>query len=284
MSITGESGRAPRCDSVSPSPTSSAACSRRRESRWRSSRAHAAAAGSSSTSACSTRRRRCSPIRPPITSSPAGCPERLGNRHPTIVPYETFEAADGEFVLAVGNDDLWRRFCRVAGLADLAGDQRFATNRVRVEHYDELKPILVERLRTRTPGRVDCRAQRRRRSERGRAGRRGGTQRPPTRRARDDPGRRARDARHRPQRSASPSNCPTHPEPSAPPRRPSGQHTDQILRTDLGLTDAENRAPPRHRRRLSESTSAPEFRLTGTYWRGHSTVTVPGTVTVDCPG
>ena len=43
-------------------------------------------------------------------------PERLGNRHPTIVPYETFDAADGEFVLAVGNDDLWRRFCKVAGL------------------------------------------------------------------------------------------------------------------------------------------------------------------------
>ena len=77
-------------------------------------------------------------------------PTRLGNRHPTIVPYETFDAADGEFVLAVGNDDLWRRFCRVAGLADLAADERFATNRVRVEHYESLKPILVERLRTRT--------------------------------------------------------------------------------------------------------------------------------------
>ena len=76
-------------------------------------------------------------------------PERLGNRHPTIVPYQTFEASDGEFVLAVGNDDLWRRFCKVAGLTVLAEDSRFATNRARVQYYDELKPHLVDRLRTR---------------------------------------------------------------------------------------------------------------------------------------
>jgi crotonobetainyl-CoA:carnitine CoA-transferase CaiB-like acyl-CoA transferase len=74
-------------------------------------------------------------------------PGRLGNRHPTIVPYETFSAADGDFVLAVGNDDQWRRFCQVA---DLPPDERFATNRQRVVGYDELKPILVDRLRTRT--------------------------------------------------------------------------------------------------------------------------------------
>ena len=43
-------------------------------------------------------------------------PTRLGNRHPSIVPYETFAASDGDFVLAVGNDDQWRRFCEVAGL------------------------------------------------------------------------------------------------------------------------------------------------------------------------
>ena len=50
-------------------------------------------------------------------------PARMGNRHPTIVPYETFRAADGDFVLAVGNDDQWRRFCGVAQFAD---DERFA--------------------------------------------------------------------------------------------------------------------------------------------------------------
>jgi crotonobetainyl-CoA:carnitine CoA-transferase CaiB-like acyl-CoA transferase len=74
-------------------------------------------------------------------------PGRLGNRHPTIVPYETFAAADGDFVLAVGNDELWRRFCAVAAI-DLG--ERFATNRQRVSGYDTLRPILAERLATRT--------------------------------------------------------------------------------------------------------------------------------------
>ena len=72
-------------------------------------------------------------------------PVRLGNRHPSIVPYETFEAADGEFVLAVGTDDQWRKFCTVAGLAE---DERFATNRQRVTAYDALRPLVADRLRT----------------------------------------------------------------------------------------------------------------------------------------
>jgi len=70
-------------------------------------------------------------------------PRRIGNRHPTIVPYELFSASDGDFVLAIGNDDQWRRFCQVAGLSD---DERFRTNRQRVTQYDELKPILDEVL------------------------------------------------------------------------------------------------------------------------------------------
>jgi crotonobetainyl-CoA:carnitine CoA-transferase CaiB-like acyl-CoA transferase len=70
-------------------------------------------------------------------------PSRLGNRHPSIVPYETFAASDGEFVLAVGNDELWRKFCGVAGLD--FGD-RFATNRSRVTGYDELRPLLSAAL------------------------------------------------------------------------------------------------------------------------------------------
>jgi len=74
-------------------------------------------------------------------------PPRLGNRHPTIVPYETFSASDGDFVLAVGNDALWRAFCQVAAL-DLG--ERFATNRSRVAHYDELRPLLADRLASRT--------------------------------------------------------------------------------------------------------------------------------------
>jgi crotonobetainyl-CoA:carnitine CoA-transferase CaiB-like acyl-CoA transferase len=72
-------------------------------------------------------------------------PARMGNRHPTIVPYETFHASDGDFVLAVGNDDQWRRFCAVAEFGD---DERFATNRQRVTNYATLKPLLDARLVT----------------------------------------------------------------------------------------------------------------------------------------
>ena len=79
-------------------------------------------------------------------------PDRMGNRHPTIVPYETFAASDGDFVVAVGTDDQWRRFCGILGADDLAGDERFATNRARVSHYETLRPLLVERLRSRTRG------------------------------------------------------------------------------------------------------------------------------------
>jgi len=77
-------------------------------------------------------------------------PGRMGNRHPTIAPYETFEASDGELVLSVGNDEIWRRFCRAAGLESLAADERFATNGGRVNHYDELRPLLVDVLRARS--------------------------------------------------------------------------------------------------------------------------------------
>ena len=70
-------------------------------------------------------------------------PVRMGNRHPTIVPYETFRALDGDFVIAVGNDEQWRRFCAVAGLEQ---DERFATNRQRVTAYAELKPLLDRHL------------------------------------------------------------------------------------------------------------------------------------------
>jgi formyl-CoA transferase/CoA:oxalate CoA-transferase len=71
-------------------------------------------------------------------------PVRMGNRHPTIVPYETFAASDGEFVIAVGNDEQWRRFCEATGLAE---EERFATNRQRVLGYADLKPVLDARLR-----------------------------------------------------------------------------------------------------------------------------------------
>ncbi len=79
-------------------------------------------------------------------------PPRMGNRHPTIVPYETLPASDGEFVVAVGNDNLWRRFCEVIGAQGLVADERFATNRARVAHYRDLRPHLVEHLHARTRG------------------------------------------------------------------------------------------------------------------------------------
>jgi crotonobetainyl-CoA:carnitine CoA-transferase CaiB-like acyl-CoA transferase len=76
-------------------------------------------------------------------------PRRLGNRHPTIVPYETFDATDGEFVVAVGNDAQWQRFCEAIGLTDLAADPRFATNPARVEAYETLRPLLAAHLASR---------------------------------------------------------------------------------------------------------------------------------------
>ncbi len=77
-------------------------------------------------------------------------PGRMGNRHPTIVPYETFPARDGDFVVAVGNDEQWRRFCGAIGARELAGADRFSTNSARVAHYDALRPLLVTRLQSRT--------------------------------------------------------------------------------------------------------------------------------------
>lgn len=77
-------------------------------------------------------------------------PRRRGNEHPTIVPYETFEAADGWFNLGIANDEHWRRFCEAAELPDLAEDQRFAKAADRVRHRDVLVPIVRDVLRHRT--------------------------------------------------------------------------------------------------------------------------------------
>ena len=69
-------------------------------------------------------------------------PRRLGNAHPNIVPYEAFATADGHFILAVGNDDQFRRLCDVLDAPEIAEDERFATNGARVDHREELIPIL----------------------------------------------------------------------------------------------------------------------------------------------
>jgi len=75
---------------------------------------------------------------------------RLGNRHPSIAPYDTFQTADGMLVLAVGNDDQWQRFCRVADLPGAAADERYRTNAGRVEHYAALAPVLKRAMAGRT--------------------------------------------------------------------------------------------------------------------------------------
>ena len=77
-------------------------------------------------------------------------PRRQGNRHATIAPYETFTTRDGEIVIAVGNDDIWQRFCAVAGLPELAADPRFATNKDRMANYDAMRPPIDRVFRTRT--------------------------------------------------------------------------------------------------------------------------------------
>ncbi|MFW5833514.1 MAG: CaiB/BaiF CoA transferase family protein, partial [Pseudomonadota bacterium] len=73
-------------------------------------------------------------------------PERLGNAHPNVVPYQVFRTADGFMILAIGNDGQFRRFCRAAGCDELAGDPRFRTNAGRVEHRAELIEALERRI------------------------------------------------------------------------------------------------------------------------------------------
>jgi len=77
-------------------------------------------------------------------------PERQGNAHLQIVPYQLFETADGWLVLAVGNDGQWRRFCTAAGETALGDDANFATNPQRVKGRDTLVPRVAEILRRHT--------------------------------------------------------------------------------------------------------------------------------------
>jgi crotonobetainyl-CoA:carnitine CoA-transferase CaiB-like acyl-CoA transferase len=76
-------------------------------------------------------------------------PQRLGNRHPNLAPYETFQAADGFVIVGAGSEALWRSFCGLLDREDLAADPRFATNADRVTHYAELRAILAPILEER---------------------------------------------------------------------------------------------------------------------------------------
>ncbi|PWG62518.1 CaiB/BaiF CoA transferase family protein [Spiribacter halobius] len=75
-------------------------------------------------------------------------PERLGNAHPNIVPYQAFATADGHLIVAAGNDDQFRRLCAVIGRTDLAGDPAYATNADRVANRERLVPALAGALAT----------------------------------------------------------------------------------------------------------------------------------------
>ncbi len=71
-------------------------------------------------------------------------PQRYGNQHPNIVPYQAFKAKDDYFIVAVGNDDQFKRLCKVIGKPELAEDNRFKTNPERLKHRGILIPILAK--------------------------------------------------------------------------------------------------------------------------------------------
>lgn len=165
-------------------------------------------------------------------------PARAGNAHPNIVPYQTFATADGHVILAVGNDAQFRRFCELAGSGELVDDPRFACNRARVENRKALIPLLEPLLRRRTTHQwvealeaagVPC---------------------GPINRLNevfDDP-----QVRHRRMRLAVPHPLAgqvdlvmspmrfsaTAPDQAAPPPL-LGEHTEEVLKQHLGLTEAE---------------------------------------------
>ena len=77
-------------------------------------------------------------------------PQRMGSGHPSLVPYQSFPASDGYFILGVANQGLWERFCAAIERPDLLEDTRFKTNDDRVVHRAECVGLLSEIFRTRT--------------------------------------------------------------------------------------------------------------------------------------
>src|SRR4051794_19725178 len=77
-------------------------------------------------------------------------PFRMGNSHPSLFPYEPLPCADGELIVTAGNDGQFRKLCEVLGLPELPDDPRFGRNEDRTAHRDELRPLLVARLTTRS--------------------------------------------------------------------------------------------------------------------------------------
>jgi crotonobetainyl-CoA:carnitine CoA-transferase CaiB-like acyl-CoA transferase len=77
-------------------------------------------------------------------------PKRMGNSHPSLFPYEPLPCSDGELIITAGNNTQFRKLVEVLGVPELADDPRFSRNEARTEHRDQLRPLLVDRLRTRT--------------------------------------------------------------------------------------------------------------------------------------
>jgi crotonobetainyl-CoA:carnitine CoA-transferase CaiB-like acyl-CoA transferase len=77
-------------------------------------------------------------------------PFRMGNSHPSLYPYAPMMCADGELIITAGNDGQFRKLCAVLGIPHVADDPRFARTEDRNHHREELRPLLLERLRTRT--------------------------------------------------------------------------------------------------------------------------------------
>ena len=90
-------------------------------------------------------------------------PRRMGNAHPNIVPYQDFPTADGDMILAIGNDGQFARFCTIAGHPEWAGDARFADNAARVRHRQRVDPAVAPGDGDTHHRRVDHRARKRRR-------------------------------------------------------------------------------------------------------------------------
>lgn len=77
-------------------------------------------------------------------------PEPLGNRHPTVTPFQAFKAKDDFLVIALGNDNFWGKFCTAINNADLINDGRFKTNELRTKNLSALEPILTEAIAKKT--------------------------------------------------------------------------------------------------------------------------------------
>ncbi len=77
-------------------------------------------------------------------------PMRMGNSHPSLFPYEPLPCSDGDLIITAGNNGQFRKLVEVLGVPELADDPRFDRNEQRTANRDELRPLLVERLRTRT--------------------------------------------------------------------------------------------------------------------------------------